>query len=197
MTSGQRTGFEAVLAAACLALAAAALAGGIDAKELMALLAGVETATARFVETRHSALLRKPLVSSGTLSYQRPNRIVRHTEMPQEERIVLDKGRLTIENRTLGSATAASLSKTPGVSALVESIRATRAGDLAALERYYEVRVSGARAKWRIDLVPRAPGLAQYVDSVAVSGNGARIARIEVREASGDRTVTEIDEELR
>jgi outer membrane lipoprotein-sorting protein len=185
------------LAVACMTLAGAAPAAGVGEKELMALLASAESATARFVEVRESVLLKAPLVSSGTLAYQRPDRMVKHTLEPQEERIVLDKGRLTIENRTLGRTTVASLSKSPGVAALVESIRATRAGDLAVLERHYEVRVSGAREDWRIVLVPRAPDLADLVESVAISGNGARLARVEVRESSGDRTVTEIDEQLK
>ena len=43
----------------------------------------------------------------------------------------------------------------------------------------------------------RAPDLAQYVDSVTIAGHGARIAYMEVRETSGDRTVTEIDEEIK
>lgn len=197
MISGPRRRFEGFLGAACLLLSGAAMAGNFSAKELMALLATPRSATARFVETRYSALLKAPLVSRGTLAYQRPDRMVKHTEAPHEERIVLEAGRLSIESRSFGSETAASLGRNPSVAALVESIRATRAGDLAGLARYYEVSVSGSPSQWRINLVPRAPALAEYVESVTIAGVDARIARIEVREASGDRTVTEIEEELK
>lgn len=197
MISGPRRRFERLLGAACLLLSGAAMAGNFSAQELMALLATPRSATARFVETRYSALLKAPLVSRGTLAYQRPDRMVKHTEAPHEERIVLEAGRLSIESRSLGSETAASLGRNPSVAALVESIRATRAGDLSALARYYEVSVSGSPSQWQIILVPRAPALAEYVESITVTGVDARIARIEVREASGDRTVTEIEEDLK
>ena len=110
---------------------------------------------------------------------------------------MLEAGRLSIESPTLGSRAALSLSRNPGVAALVESIRATRAGDLAELSRHYDVSVSGTRPQWQIGLRPRAPELTQYVESVTIAGRGARIVRIEVREASGDRTVTEVDETLK
>lgn len=197
MISGPRSRLsEVLLAAACLVLSDTAIAGDIGAKALMALLASVSSVRAHFVETRYSALLKVPLVSRGTLVYERPDRMVKHTVAPHEERIVLEAGHLSIESPALGSKTEATLSRNPDVAALVESIRATRAGDLAELNRHFEVSVSGVRAEWRIVLLPRAPDLAEYVDSITIAGHGARIARIEVREASGDRTVTEIDEEL-
>jgi len=198
MISGPRRRLpEAFLAAACLAFSNAAVANDIGTNALMALLASVRSARAHFVETRYSTLLKVPLVSRGTLVYQRPDRMVRHTVAPHEERIVLEAGRLSIESPALGRKTEATLSRNPDVTALVESIRATRAGDLSQLSRHFEVSVSGARAQWRIVLVPRAPDLAQYVDSVTIAGHGARIAYMEVRETSGDRTVTEIDEEIK
>jgi len=197
MISGPRRRFEGLLGAACLLLSGPAISGNFSAKELMALLATPRSTTARFVETRYSALLKAPLVSRGTLAYQRPDRMVKHTEAPHEERIVLEAGRLSIESRSLGSETAASLGRNPNVAALVEGVRATRAGDLAELARHYEVSVSGSPSQWQIVLVPRAPALGEYVESVTIAGLGARIARVEVREASGDRTVTEIDEELK
>lgn len=198
MISGpRRRRFEALVAAACLLFPCAAVAGDISAKELMTLLASARSARAHFVETRYSALLKAPLVSRGTVTYQRPGRMVKHTVAPHEERIVLEAGRLSIESPTLGSKTEALLSRNPAVAALVESIRAARAGDLPGLTRHYEVSISGARTQWRIVLVPRAPELAEYVDAVTIAGHGARITRMEVQEASGDRTVTDIDEELK
>jgi len=89
------------------------------------------------------------------------------------------------------------VSGAPGLAALIEGIRATRAGDLAALERHYEVRVEGRREGWTLLLRPTADEVARHVASITVSGTGSRIVRVEIEEASGDRAVMEIQEELK
>ncbi len=178
-------------------LASGSAAADFDKAALMQLLASVERASAQFVETRHSALLTAPLVSRGTLVYKRPDRLEKHVSFPFETRMVLERGQVTIDNPSRGRKMTLSIENAPGIAGLVESIRATRAGDLGALERFYKVDVGGSRGAWSLRLRPHDRELAQYVNAVTVQGAGARIERIEVVEASGDRSVMEIDEELK
>ena len=87
----------------------------------------------------------------------------------------------------------AGLDAVPGmVEALVESVRATLAGDRAQLERHYRVQFSGRRDTWRLHLVPRSTQVRAHVESITVSGAAARAQRIEVLESSGDRSVMTI-----
>lgn len=174
-----------------------AAAADLDPQALMRLLGSVEHASARFVETRHSDLLTAPLVSRGTLLYERPDRLEKHVSFPYDERIVLERGQMIIDNRTRGRKTTITIANAPGIAGLVESIRATRAGDLGALERFYKVEVGGNRGEWWLRLRPHDRELAKYVNAVTVKGAGPRIERIEVDETSGDRTAMEIDEELK
>lgn len=166
----------------------------IGALELMKVLASVESANATFVETRYSSLLKSPLVSSGTLSYRRPGLLEQHVQFPRDERFVLQGDHLTIENASGTKTVALRAGEATGVGALIEGIRAARAGDLAALKRSFDVNVSGTRSSWQLQLLPRTPGLAKYVRDISIAGNSARIERIEVHETSGDRTVMEIRE---
>lgn len=162
--------------------------------ELMQMLGTVETANARFVETRSSALLKSPLVLQGTLSYRRPDRVVKHVLAPHDELIIVEGGRLTVENRTQNRRKTLPVNSAPGLAALVESVRATRAGDLAALQRYYALQVEGSREQWTLTLTPLDSQVADYVISIAVSGSERRIGRITIEEAGGDRSVMEITE---
>lgn len=187
---------ELLLLLAVGGLPVGATATEIGAQELMQTLAQVERATARFIETRHSPLLKAPLVLRGTLSYRRPGRLEKHVLSPYDERIVIDGGRVTIENRTRGWNRALSIDAAPGLAGLVESIRATRAGELKALERFYIVETGGSREHWWLRLRPHAPEIAQYVNAVIFRGSGLRIERIEAEETSGDRTAMEISEEF-
>jgi outer membrane lipoprotein-sorting protein len=187
-----RAALSLLLLAAATQLAAQALAPA----ELMRELARVESSRATFVETRRSALLKEPLVLRGTLAYRRPSSIEKHVTDPYDERIAIEGDVLTLENRR-GRKLKTSVSGAPAVGALVEGIRATRAGDLAALERHFEVSVQGRRERWSMVLRPSAEEVARFVSTVTVSGAASRILRVEVEEAGGDRSVMEIQEELK
>jgi len=196
MTSGTKAIANAAIAlCAAIVLSAAASPAAIDAQGLMKMLASVESATASYVETRYSPLLKSPLVSRGTLSYRRPNWLEEHVQSPRDERFVLQGERLTIENAS--RSVTVNAGRAGGIAALIEGVRATRAGDLAALERDFQVTASGTRERWQLRLQPRTPALTQYVRDITISGNRARIQMIEVLEASGDRTVMEVRESLR
>jgi len=163
--------------------------------ELMQMLASVESANARFVETRESALLKAPLVLQGTLAYRRPDRVEKHVQSPYDERITVEGGRLTLENRTHNRKKSVPVSGAPGLAALVESMRATRAGDLAALQRHYALQLEGTRERWTLRLRPLDAQVAGYLTSITLSGSGTRIGRIAVEEAGGDRSTMEIEEQ--
>jgi outer membrane lipoprotein-sorting protein len=183
--------FVLALATGAAAQQAAPLAAG----ELMQMLGSVESSSARFVETRSSALLKSPLVLKGTLAYRRPDRLEKHVLSPHDERIVIEGGRLTLEGGAQKSRKTIPVAGAPGLAALVESIRATRAGDLPALQKHYVVQVEGSREQWSLTLKPLDPRVADFVISIALAGTGPRIVRIVVEEAGGDRSVTEIEEQ--
>jgi outer membrane lipoprotein-sorting protein len=195
MTFGTRLLAETAAATlAAIVLSGAAAQPPFDAGQLMRMLASVRTVSATFVETRYSALLKSPLVSRGTLTYRRPDRLEKIVVSPYEERIALQGDRLTIDSAATGRREIAVAAGTPGIAALIEAVRATRAGDLARLEMDFDVAVTGTPDDWRLRLKPRAADVAQYVSAVGVWGSGARMRRIEVWEAGGDRTVMDIDE---
>jgi len=142
-----------LLLAACLAGAAPAAALELDA--VLGLLAAVPAAKNNFTETKHSALLSAPLVLKGTLAYQRPDRLEKNVLSPYEERTVIAAGSVTVENRTTKQTRTFSLASSQAVAALVESMRATLAGDRASLERHYKLKLEGQLEAWVIELAPR------------------------------------------
>jgi outer membrane lipoprotein-sorting protein len=192
MISGRLAALSLALAFAARPAAAQDLAAG----DLMRQLAAVESSRATFVETRHSALLKEPLVLRGTLTYRRPASLEKRVEQPYEERVAIDGDVLIVESRR-GRKLKTSVSGSPGIAALVEGIRATRAGDLAALERHFAVSVSGRAERWSMALKPIDDEVSRYVATILVSGAAGRIARVQVQEAGGDRSVMDIREETK
>jgi outer membrane lipoprotein-sorting protein len=177
---------------ACVAavVAACAQAEPLAAAELMRELANVPASEVRFTETRTSAMLKAPLVVSGRLVYRRPDRLEKHVERPFAETTIIERSRVTV-TRADTSRTSAVPAGAP--QALVESLRATLAGDLAALERHFNVHVAGETREWTLTLVPRDAELSRTVSRVEISGSASALRRIDVLEASGDRTQTLLD----
>ena len=163
---------------------------------LMAALASNGPGTVRFAETKTSALLKAPAESSGTLTYAAPSRLEKHTLAPRDERFAVDGDTVVIEStaRNTGEKRRFELrlSEYPAIRAFVESIRGTLAGDLAALRRYYRVELEGTWSDWRLHLLPSDPQMAELVQKVLIGGAGGEVRRIEILEASGDRSVMTI-----
>ena len=175
-----------------LAWHASALAADLALPELMREFAQVPAAQARFTEVKHMSVLQNPLTLSGRLAYVRPDRIERHVLVPYDERTVVSGDRVTVENRSRNTSKTFSLESAPGAYALAESLRATLAGDLAALERHYSLELKGSRDDWTLTLTPREPAVASLVQSVLIAGNQARILRFDVKEANGDHSTMTI-----
>ena len=187
MISGVRS-----VCAVLLLLPALCLAQSWDLQALMSEMAQVPSAKTRFVETRHIAMLTRPLELKGSLTYERPNRLSKHVESPFDETLTVDGDALSLVNRTKGEQRFLSLKEQPALRALVESVRATLAGDRGQLERHYQVHFSGKENAWQLRLVPRETKLRSFVESITMTGAGTRVQRIETLEGAGDRSVMTI-----
>ena len=129
----------------CAAADSERAAGGWNVEQLMQRLAQVKTASGKFVERKELAILTTPLESSGTLLYTAPGRLEKHTLRPKPESLILDEKTLTIEDKSRNRRRTLTLEEHPVIWAFVESIRATLAGDLKSLNRFYKVSLQGAR----------------------------------------------------
>ena len=155
---------------------------------LMANLRAVKTAQARFVERKYISMLDEPMVSSGILLYTAPDRLEKRTALPREERLIVENDTLTVEDNGQLRAKIA-LQDHPEIGAIVDSIRATLAGDLPSLKRFYDVRLEGDAGQWRMLLQPIYLNLQKVVKLVRISGHGQSIDTIEENETDGDRSV--------
>jgi len=173
-------------AALAIALAMAGPAVALEPAEVLAGLARVERSDATFEETRHIAALTAPVIRRGTLRYVRPADLEMVVQTPVAERVRVSGTTLTIEGRN--GVREVRLGDMPAIAGWVESVRATLAGDVPALGRHFTVRASGDISRWQLDLTPLSVELAAFVTRVTISGANAQIGRIDVIEASGDRS---------
>jgi hypothetical protein len=200
MLSRMRAAAIVMLLAALAASLARAADPPLALERLMSALAQNGPGTVRFAETKTSALLKAPIESSGTLTYAAPSRLEKRTLAPREERFAVDGETVVVEMSARNAGENAGekrrlelrLGDYPAIRAFVESIRGTLAGDLAALRRHYRVELEGTWSDWRLHLLPSDPQMAELVLKVVIGGAGGEVRRIEILEASGDRSVMTI-----
>ncbi|MFC7688905.1 LolA-related protein [Paeniroseomonas aquatica] len=69
--------------------------------------------------------------------------------------------------------------------ALVEAVRGTLAGDLAALRRHYGVAFAATAAGWRMVLTPLSLRVLGAVQRITVTGQGNELRSVETEGGGG------------
>ncbi|SAL17250.1 acyltransferase [Caballeronia turbans] len=187
--------FYAALAAAVLCVTST-LAVAADASwtldRLMNTLGAKKSGRAHFTETRYLKIAQEPLESSGELVFVAPDHLEKHTASPKPENLVVDGDMLTVDRN--GRKVTIPLRNYPELGAFIESIRATLAGNRFALENAYTVSIDGKGDDWTMTLVPTDSRMKQKVSSITLAGTGAALARVEIRQADGDRSLMRLQD---
>jgi outer membrane lipoprotein-sorting protein len=170
---------------------------GFGLERLMAELARVSSASAQFTERKTMQVLTTPMLTSGTLTYIAPDHIQKTTLTPATERFVLDRDDVSITGGPNNQTERYSLAKAPQIAGLVAGIRATLAGDLATLERYYVVQLAGMNSAWRLNLLPRSAASAHFVKLISILGSQDRISEIDTESPNGDHSEMTVSENAR
>ncbi|MFL6604038.1 MAG: LolA-related protein [Steroidobacteraceae bacterium] len=167
-----------------------ALAADSDLEQVMSALAHRKHGHVTFVEKKYIALLERPVESSGELLYDAPDRLEKKTLKPKPESLVLEGG--TVSAQRGRRHYVLDLKQYPQIVPFIESIRATLAGDRAALEQVFKVDFTGSFDHWALGLVPLDAKLARTVKEIHIEGETDVIHSVEIREADGDRSLLTI-----
>jgi outer membrane lipoprotein-sorting protein len=176
-------------AAVPTAPAAAPADSGPVLAQLMQLLSRQQHAEADFEERQYLSVLTQPLVSSGTLIYRAPGHLEQRTLKPRRQTMVLDHGTLLMQVGAHRRSVA--LADYPQLAPLIDSIRATLAGDQTALEQRFHLQLYGALDHWRLQLQPRTTQPAN-ITQIDIRGQQAQILEVQIRQADGDHAVMHI-----
>jgi hypothetical protein len=145
---------------------------------------------ADFSEKKYLSVLKQPLESSGLLIYDAPDHLEQRTTLPRPQSVVLDHGIVTMHighhERVLR------LADYPQLAPLIDSIRATLAGDRAALERVFQLDFSGTLERWQLRLEPRDAQLTATLKRIDLQGERDAVHQVDVLQSDGDHSVMSI-----
>ncbi len=182
--SGRRAWLVLALVLA-LPPAAPAAEPGWTVEALMARLAAVRQVDSTFIERKTLSVLQSPLLSSGILRYRAPDYLLKQVLQPFPESYEVAGGRLFVQIPGRPREEV-DLDRYRPLRVLADSLRATLAGDLAALSSYCRITLSGQAEGWTLRLEPRDEDVRRHVAQVLIGGSGAGILAVETRDADGD-----------
>lgn len=174
-----------------LLLPAASHAADWDIDQLMRGLAQTRSSHARFVEKKTIAILDMPVESSGELFYSAPDQLEKRTLKPKPESITIHGDRLTIERGR--KKYRLQLQDYPELTAFIDSIRGTLAGDRKALERNYRLSLDGTAAGWTLQLLPTDEKMQTVVKRIRIAGVRGAVRSIEIIQADDDSSLMLIE----
>jgi outer membrane lipoprotein-sorting protein len=184
MISGKPASRYWLALASLLAICNSATGSGLTIDTLMQEFSSITSAKAHFREHRILAVLDKPVITEGTLSYQRPDYLRKEVLQPTHSTFEIDGDRLTIESAQ--GYHEFSLASQPMLRAFTVSYSALLAGDAELLRRHYTAELTGSRDLWTMHLTPKNTGIQERIKNIMVTGSQNQIKSVEVFEATGD-----------
>jgi hypothetical protein len=185
-----RGGFMLVLVLACLGIAMAETAA-LTVAQLQRALQAAARPSVSYEEVRESPWLSTPLTSRGTMR-STPTALEKRVESPREEtwRLLADRAEWVGPGAT-GSKQIL-FTHAPALAALSQVMRRVVAGDLVALQRDFEIKLTGDERVWSAQLQPRSADVARHLDHVELQGTAGQLHVIIVVERQGERTITRL-----
>lgn len=155
-----------------------------DAARIIELATAQPGRRVRFEERRLNAMLDEPMVFTGYVSMAEDGTLVRVVEQPFAEKATINGNQATLERD--GQFRRVNLDRAGGAGAYLKMLYALLRGDLATLQRRFELAVSGDHEQWQLTLTPGERALQRRLERMVVSGSGEFVQGIRMERANGD-----------
>ena len=173
-----------LVAPALLMVVNLATAETFDLPQLAGQLNGPAVVRGDFIQEKYLRALPQPLTSQGRFVLARDRGLLWLLQQP-----IRQDYRITAQGIARRSEQGWQQVDPQGGSARQNQLfLAVLSGDTQALQRDFELNLSGEAGAWQLQLTPRGALLKQIFDGIDIRG-GATVKQIELHEAQGDRTL--------
>lgn len=163
---------------------------GLDS--VLASLAERRHRHAHYSETIESALFKHPLVTSGELYFDAPDRLEKKTLLPAPTDLLVEQDVVTIVRGT--HRISMQLSDYPQLSPLLNGIRATLAGDRSALDRSFQLAFRADEMGWALTLQPLPSESKPLYKRIEIHGVDGTVQSVALERVTGERTTMTLSE---
>ena len=184
---------------ASVALTSIARTAPLSEADLKNLLAGIRqnrSTQADFQEHRVIRLMKKPILSSGTVWFQPPNKFRREVKGNSPSITVSDGRQLWIYYPSFKSAERYSLGKGSPLDSTVAAINS--ALNLENIENTFQINAAKTDKGYELALTPRTPSMKRTFQKLDLRINdNLRVERTDMLLSNGDRIVTTYSNQTR
>ena len=145
--------------------------------QITAHLAKAEITQGDFQQEKRLKILRKPLISTGTFTYDQTKGVIWKTLTPVPSLLLVNDTRLLTAQGEL--AVPAAFGKV---------FNAMLGGDLEQLTDGFSISGSDYKTSWKIELKPKDELLKKIINSIVLSGDN-ELRLLEIQEAGGNMTL--------
>jgi len=171
----------------------------VDLKNLLAAIRQNRTTQADFQEQRMIRLMKKPILSSGKVWFQPPNKFRREVKGSSPSLTVSDGRELWIYYPNFKSAERYPLGKGSPLDSTVAAINSSL--NLEDVEHTFQIsatKTDSPQASYELTLLPRAPSMKRVFQKLDLRINDQlRVERTEMLLPNGDRIVTAYSNQTR
>ena len=163
-----------------------ALAGASPAERIQSLLAKPKVLCGRFDQSKQLVGLKRPVTSNGRFCVVADKGVLWRSLQPFSNTLKLTRDEI-LEMRGERITQRLDARREPAVRMINNVLFALFAGDLAQLEKLFDIQGEVQEKDWSVTLKPREPALARAIGVIALEG-GVYVKTITISEASGDIT---------
>jgi outer membrane lipoprotein-sorting protein len=147
-----------------------------------------------FTETRQTRLLKKPMVSEGTLTFIPPATFVKTIKTPGEEEATIAGNIVTLKKREEHGyrIDRIALDGHPALEGTLGSFVHLMRGEKAALEKLFTTETSGSEEAWELTLTPRSQEMLEYIQEIRVEGGKGDLSTITYEETNGNQITLQL-----
>jgi outer membrane lipoprotein carrier protein len=167
-----------------------------DLKNLLAAVRQNRSTQADFQEQRMIRLMKKPILSSGKVWFQPPNKFRREVKGSSPSLTISDGRQLWIFYPKFKSAERYSLGKGSPLDSTVAAINSSL--NLEDIEHTFQINATKTDNKYELTLLPRAPSMKRVFQKLDLRINDQlRVERTDMSLPNGDRIVTTYSNQTR
>jgi len=145
--------------------------------EIAARLAKTPIAQGDFHQQKHLKVLHKPLISTGTFTYDQNKGVIWKTLTPVVSLLLVNESKLLTGQGE--QAVPAAFGKV---------FKAMLGGDISALTYGFEITGTNQKTSWQLQLTPKDDMLKKVISTMVLSGD-TELRELEIREAGGNVTL--------
>ena len=152
------------------------IAGEAVLTEIAERLAKTPIAQGDFHQQKHLKVLHKPLISTGTFTYDQNKGVIWKTLTPVASLLLVNESRLLTGQGE--QAVPAAFGKV---------FKAMLGADISALTEGFSVNATDQKSSWQLELTPKDDMLKKIISTMVLSGD-TELRALEIREAGGNFT---------